>query len=52
MPFTTMDNGFAAERQNNVYGSKMKDWKLLSDFGKEIGAHGGVWECPDFSHAS
>jgi hypothetical protein len=26
------------------YGSKTwKDWKLLSDFGKEIGAHGGVW---------
>jgi levanase/fructan beta-fructosidase len=35
------------------YGSKnLKDWKLLSDLAKEIGAHGGVWECPDFSHAS
>ena len=22
-------------------------WKKESDFGKEIGAHGGVWECPD-----
>jgi levanase/fructan beta-fructosidase len=31
------------------YGSKnLKDWELLSDFGKDIGAHGGVWECPDF----
>ena len=26
----------------------LKDWELLSDFGKNIGAHGGVWECPDF----
>lgn len=23
------------------------DWEHLSDFGKELGAHGGVWECPD-----
>ena len=22
-------------------------WNLLSEFGKESGAHGGVWECPD-----
>ncbi len=30
------------------YGSpNLKDWKLLSEFGKEQGAHGGVWECPD-----
>jgi fructan beta-fructosidase len=25
----------------------LKDWKKESTFGKEIGAHGGVWECPD-----
>lgn len=25
----------------------LKKWTLESDFGKEIGAHGGVWECPD-----
>ncbi|UZR96552.1 glycoside hydrolase family 32 protein [Chondrinema litorale] len=25
----------------------LKDWTLESDFGKTIGAHGGVWECPD-----
>lgn len=25
----------------------LKDWKHLSDFGKNTGAHGGVWECPD-----
>jgi fructan beta-fructosidase len=22
-------------------------WNYLSSFGKELGAHGGVWECPD-----
>lgn len=25
----------------------LKEWILLSDFGKGIGAHDGVWECPD-----
>ncbi|MGZ3813662.1 MAG: glycoside hydrolase family 32 protein [Mucilaginibacter sp.] len=25
----------------------LKDWKKESEFGNEIGAHGGVWECPD-----
>ncbi|MGB5170185.1 MAG: glycoside hydrolase family 32 protein [Eudoraea sp.] len=31
-----------------IYNSKnLKEWTLLSDFGKEVGAHGGVWECPD-----
>lgn len=25
----------------------LKQWELLSEFGKNIGAHGGVWECPD-----
>lgn len=25
----------------------LKNWKLLSEFGQGIGAHGGVWECPD-----
>lgn len=23
------------------------DWDLMSAFGKDTGAHGGVWECPD-----
>lgn len=27
--------------------SNLKNWKLESDFGDGIGAHGGVWECPD-----
>ena len=25
----------------------LKNWKKESEFGKTIGAHGGVWECPD-----
>lgn len=25
----------------------LKEWKRLSEFGEGIGAHGGVWECPD-----
>ncbi|SDB65484.1 fructan beta-fructosidase [Flavobacteriaceae bacterium MAR_2010_188] len=25
----------------------LKDWSLVGDFGKQFGAHGGVWECPD-----
>ncbi|MCF8713977.1 glycoside hydrolase family 32 protein [Joostella atrarenae] len=31
-----------------IYNSdNLIDWVLLSEFGKENGAHGGVWECPD-----
>lgn len=25
----------------------LKEWKKESDFGSNLGAHGGVWECPD-----
>ena len=25
----------------------LKDWDLISEFGRDEGAHGGVWECPD-----
>ena len=25
----------------------LRSWTKLSEFGKGIGAHGGVWECPD-----
>jgi fructan beta-fructosidase len=25
----------------------LKSWTFLSEFGQGIGAHGGVWECPD-----
>jgi fructan beta-fructosidase len=31
-----------------LYGSAdLKSWKYMSDFGNELGEHGGVWECPD-----
>lgn len=30
----------------------LKNWKKLSDFGKEYGSHGGVWECPDLFELS
>ncbi len=30
------------------YGSAdLKDWNFLSTFGKDVGSHDGVWECPD-----
>lgn len=30
------------------YSSRdFKSWTKESEFGKELGAHGGVWECPD-----
>lgn len=39
----------AADDRTQFYGSKnLKDWEFLSEFGMGIGAHGGVWECPDF----
>lgn len=27
--------------------NNLKEWTKLSDFGNNIGAHNGVWECPD-----
>ena len=27
--------------------TNLKDWKKESEFGNDMGAHGGVWECPD-----
>lgn len=38
----------AAGDHGMLWGSPdLKNWSHLSDFGKEWGAHGGVWECPD-----
>jgi fructan beta-fructosidase len=32
----------------NFYSSSdLKNWTKESEFGKDMGAHGGVWECPD-----
>ena len=38
----------AAWNQVQFYQSEnLIEWKLAGEFGKEVGAHGGVWECPD-----
>ena len=38
----------AASDQIIFYSSPdLKTWTKESEFGKEFGAHGGVWECPD-----
>lgn len=38
----------ACQNKVSFYGStNLKQWNKLSDFGMNIGAHGGVWECPD-----
>ncbi|WP_165045499.1 GH32 C-terminal domain-containing protein [Dysgonomonas sp. ZJ709] len=38
----------ATSQTITFYGSKdLKAWEKLSEFGEGIGAHGGVWECPD-----
>lgn len=39
---------FAAYDHVKLWGSpNLKNWQHLSDWGKEWGTHGGVWECPD-----
>lgn len=38
----------AAGQETRFYGSKdLIHWEPLSEFGKTIGNHNGVWECPD-----
>jgi fructan beta-fructosidase len=38
----------AAKDRITFYSSPdLKNWKNESEFGKDLGAHGGVWECPD-----
>lgn len=38
----------AAGQRIKFYTSpNLIDWTFASDFGMELGAHGGVWECPD-----
>ncbi|WP_340199843.1 glycoside hydrolase family 32 protein [Ascidiimonas sp. W6] len=37
-----------AKDHARIYSSNnLKKWTYLSEFGKNNGAHGGVWECPD-----
>jgi len=38
----------AVKDRISFYSSKnLKDWEHDSDFGENLGAQGGVWECPD-----
>ncbi|MEP0368045.1 MAG: glycoside hydrolase family 32 protein [Cyclobacteriaceae bacterium] len=38
----------SSEDRVRIYSSiNLKEWVFESDFGDQIGAHGGVWECPD-----
>ena len=38
----------ATKERVTFYSSKnLKEWKKESEFGANLGAHGGVWECPD-----
>lgn len=38
----------ATSQTISFYASdNLKEWKKLSEFGEGIGAHEGVWECPD-----
>src|SRR5690348_5715741 len=38
----------ATKDRITFYSSKnLKEWNKESEFGKNIGSHGGVWECPD-----
>lgn len=38
----------ATKDRISFFASKnLKDWEKLSEFGQRLGAHGGVWECPD-----
>lgn len=39
---------FAAADRVRFYSSpNLLDWTFESEFGEKVGAHGGVWECPD-----
>jgi fructan beta-fructosidase len=37
----------AGDRAQFYSSTNLLQWKLESEFGKNNGAHGGVWECPD-----
>ena len=37
----------AGEHVKFYRSADLKTWTYLSEFGREQGAHGGVWECPD-----
>ena len=38
----------AVKNHISFYSStNLKEWRFESDFGGNVGSHGGVWECPD-----
>ncbi|MCL6460570.1 MAG: glycoside hydrolase family 32 protein [Flavobacterium micromati] len=37
----------AGDRAQFYTSQNLIDWNFASEFGKNVGAHGGVWECPD-----
>ncbi|NDE62069.1 MAG: glycoside hydrolase family 32 protein, partial [Cyclobacteriaceae bacterium] len=37
----------ARDRVHFYESANLKEWAFLGEFGQGIGAHGGVWECPD-----
>ncbi|SEF63350.1 glycoside hydrolase family 32 protein [Algoriphagus boritolerans] len=37
----------AQDRIQFFESEDLKTWKFTGEFGQSIGAHGGVWECPD-----
>ncbi|WP_282162397.1 glycoside hydrolase family 32 protein [Ulvibacterium marinum] len=37
----------AGDHAKFYISKNLKDWALTGEFGKDQGAHGGVWECPD-----
>jgi fructan beta-fructosidase len=37
----------ARDRVQFYQSTNLKDWSLLGEFGQGVGAHGGVWECPE-----
>ncbi len=41
----------ACQQEIRFYASPdLKEWTYLSSFGKDLGAHGGIWECPELLH--
>jgi fructan beta-fructosidase len=37
----------AKDRVHFYESANLKEWTFLGEFGQGVGAHGGVWECPD-----
>ena len=37
----------AGDRVRFYASDNLREWQKMSEFGAEVGAHGGVWECPD-----